>query len=164
MHCPFCDCEDTRVIDSRLVAVGTEVRRRRECPKCDNRFTTYETAALALPRVRKRDGRSEPFDEHKIMAGVVRSLEKRPVSEEQQREFLAGVMDQLRKSGEREVDASELGEMVMAGLKALDSVAYVRFASIYRDFQDLSDFQEEIRQLSSSEETAPIGRRLSGVA
>lgn len=149
MHCPFCTYEDTRVIDSRLVAKGSEVRRRRECPQCGNRFTSYETAALALPKVRKRDGRSEPFDEEKFMAGVVRALEKRPVSEEQRRELLVGVMDQMRKSGEREIDARELGEMVMEGLKELDSVAYVRFASVYRNFQDVSDFQEEIRQLDS---------------
>ncbi len=149
MHCPFCEFEDTRVIDSRLVAKGSEVRRRRECPQCGNRFTSYETASLALPKVHKRDGRSEPFDEEKLMAGVVRALEKRPVSEEQRRELLVSVMDQMRKSGEREIDARELGEMLMTGLKALDSVAYVRFASVYRNFQDVSDFQEEIRQLDS---------------
>ena len=149
MHCPFCENEDTRVIDSRLVAKGAEVRRRRECSQCGNRFTSYETAALALPKVRKRDGRSEPFDEEKLMAGVVRALEKRPVSEEQRRELLVGVMDQMRKSGEREVDARELGELVMSCLKDLDSVAYVRFASVYRNFQDVSDFQEEIRQMDS---------------
>ena len=149
MHCPFCEYEDTRVIDSRLVAKGAEVRRRRECSQCGNRFTSYETASLALPKVRKRDGRSEPFDEEKLMAGVVRALEKRPVSEEQRRELLVAVMDQMRKSGEREVGARELGELVMNGLKELDSVAYVRFASVYRNFQDVSDFQEEIRQLDS---------------
>ncbi|MCY4040997.1 MAG: transcriptional regulator NrdR [Gammaproteobacteria bacterium] len=147
MHCPFCESEDTRVIDSRLVAKGAEVRRRRECAKCGNRFTSYETASLTLPRVRKRDGCSEPFDETKFMAGIARALEKRPVSEEQRRELLQNVMDQIRKSGEREIESRELGEMIMQMLKALDSVAYVRFASVYRNFQDVSDFQEEIRQL-----------------
>lgn len=149
MHCPFCECDETRVIDSRLVAKGAEVRRRRECSKCGNRYTSYETAALALPKVRKRDGRSEPFDEEKLMAGIVRALEKRPVSEEQRRELIVGVMEQMRKSGEREIDARQLGELVMNCLKDLDSVAYVRFASVYRNFQDVSDFQEEIRQMDT---------------
>ncbi len=149
MHCPFCESEDTRVIDSRLVAKGAEVRRRRECIECGNRFTSYETASLALPRVRKRDGRSEPFDEEKFMAGTARALEKRPVSEEQRRELLQSVMDQIRKSGEREIESHELGEMIMQRLKEVDSVAYVRFASVYRNFQDVSDFQEEIRQMDA---------------
>lgn len=150
MHCPFCENEDTRVIDSRLVAKGVEVRRRRECSECGNRFTSYETASLALPKVRKQDGRSEPFDEEKLMAGIVRALEKRPVSEEQRHELLVAIVDSVRKSGEREVESRELGEKVMAGLKEIDSVAYVRFASVYRNFQDVSDFQEEIRQLDAS--------------
>ena len=150
MHCPFCENEDTRVIDSRLVAKGAEVRRRRECSQCGNRFTSYETASLVLPKVRKQDGRSEPFDEEKLMAGIVRALEKRPVSEEQRHELLVAIVDSVRKSGEREVKSRELGEMVMSGLKEIDSVAYVRFASVYRNFQDVSDFQEEIRQLDAS--------------
>ena len=151
MHCPFCESEDTRVIDSRLVAKGAEVRRRRECTECGNRFTSYETASLALPRVRKRDGRSEPFDEEKFMAGIARALEKRPVSEEQRRELLLSVMDQIRKSGEREIESAELGHKIMQMLKGIDSVAYVRFASVYRNFQDVSDFQEEIRQMDSGQ-------------
>ena len=151
MHCPFCQFEDTRVIDSRLVAKGAEVRRRRECAECGNRFTSYETAALALPRVRKRDGSSEPFDEDKLVAGIARALEKRPVSEEQRRELLLNVMDQTRKSGEREIESQQLGHMLMQMLKELDSVAYVRFASVYRNFQDVSDFQEEIRQMDSDQ-------------
>ncbi len=150
MHCPFCENQDTRVIDSRLVAKGTEVRRRRECSLCGNRFTSYETVALALPKVGKQDGRSEPFDEEKLTVGIARALEKRPVSEERRHELLVSIMDRVRKSGEREVKSRELGEMVMMGLKEIDSVAYVRFASVYRNFQDVSDFQEEIRQLDAS--------------
>lgn len=149
MHCPFCESEDTRVIDSRLVAKGAEVRRRRECTACGNRFTSYETASLALPRVHKRDGRSEPFDEDKFMAGVARALEKRPIAEEQRRELLMTVLDEIRKTGEREIESRELGEKIMQLLKELDSVAYVRFASVYRNFQAVSDFQEEIRQMDS---------------
>ncbi len=150
MHCPFCDSEDTRVIDSRLVAKGSEVRRRRECSQCGNRFTSYETASLVMPRVRKRDGRSEPFDEEKLMSGIVRALEKRPISEDQRRGFVVAVVEQLRKSGEREINARELGEVVMRGLKELDSVAYVRFASVYRNFQDVSDFQDTISNMDAN--------------
>ncbi|MGH8311971.1 MAG: transcriptional regulator NrdR, partial [Gammaproteobacteria bacterium] len=132
MHCPFCNHEDTRVIDSRLASEGTQVRRRRECEKCGERFTTFESAELVMPRIVKIDGIREPFDEKKLRAGMLRALEKRPVSTEAMEEALARIEHKLQVAGEREVKSRQLGEWVMEELKALDEVAYVRFASVYR--------------------------------
>ena len=151
MHCPFCGNDDTRVIDSRLVADGNQVRRRRECAKCNERFTTFETAELVLPRIIKQDGRRQPFDEDKLRAGLLRALEKRPVSVEQIEAALGRIKHRLRATGEREVKAMVVGEMVMAELKERDEVAYIRFASVYRRFQDLNQFREEIDRLSRGE-------------
>lgn len=153
MHCPFCNAEDTKVIDSRLVSEGGQVRRRRECPLCNERFTTFETAELVLPRIIKRDGRRVPFDENKLRAGMVRALEKRPVSSEDLEEAVQHVLHRLRGVGEREVAAKQLGEWVMIELKALDEVAYVRFASVYRSFQDVNAFREEIQKLEKENKT-----------
>ncbi len=149
MHCPFCDIPDTRVIDSRLVADGAQVRRRRECVKCNERFTTFESAELALPRVIKRDGRRSPFDEEKLRGGLLKALEKRPVSTEQVEDVIVRIIHRLRASGEREISAQLLGEWVMDELRALDEVAYVRFASVYRSFQDVQAFNKEIQALQS---------------
>ena len=149
MHCPFCSHEETKVIDSRLSGEGRQVRRRRECLSCGERFTSYETAELVMPRVNKRDGRREPFDEHKLRSGVLRALEKRPVTSEQIEESVSRILHRLRTLGEREVDSGVLGEHVMEELRRLDVVAYVRFASVYRSFQDVTEFQEEIRRLQS---------------
>ncbi|WP_373187983.1 transcriptional regulator NrdR [Halopseudomonas sp.] len=155
MHCPFCGAHDTKVIDSRLVAEGDQVRRRRECLACQERFTTFETAELVLPRIIKGDGRRQPFDEEKLRAGMQRALEKRPVSVEQIEAAIGHIKHRLRATGEREVPAMVVGEMVMNELKQLDEVAYIRFASVYRRFQDLNQFREEIERLSRRDKDDP---------
>lgn len=149
MHCPFCGAQDTKVNDSRLVANGDQVRRRRECLSCGERFTTYETAELLMPRVVKRDGSREAFEESKLRAGLQRALEKRPVDTEALESALERIRQQLRASGEREVPSMMIGELVMQQLKQLDQVAYIRFASVYRQFKDLEEFRAEIDQLAA---------------
>ncbi|MES2919494.1 MAG: transcriptional regulator NrdR [Pseudomonadota bacterium] len=155
MHCPFCSADDTKVIDSRLVADGDQVRRRRECTSCGERFTTFETAELVLPRIIKSDGVRQPFDEEKLRAGLMHSLQKRPVSIEQIDEAVNRILHRLRATGEREVKSRMVGELVMDELKQLDSVAYVRFASVYRSFQDISEFRTEIEKLERDNQAAP---------
>jgi transcriptional repressor NrdR len=147
MRCPFCAEPDTRVIDSRLAEDGERVRRRRECAACEERFTTYEAAELSLPRVIKSDGRHEPFVEDKLRAGMLRALEKRPVALEDVEASIAEIKRYLRGLGEREVRSRLLGDLVMAALRRLDAVAYVRFASVYRRFEDVQAFVEEIERL-----------------
>ncbi len=153
MHCPFCSAEDTKVIDSRLVAEGDQVRRRRECLTCGERFTTFETAELVMPRIIKRGGIREPFNEDKLRAGLLRALEKRPVSTEQIEAGINHIMHRLRSTGERELPSLAVGEEVMKELRRMDAVAYVRFASVYRDFQDVSEFQTEIARLHDKGES-----------
>lgn len=150
MHCPFCTHPETKVIDSRLVADGEQIRRRRECISCGERFTTFETAELVMPRIIKQNGTREPFNEEKLHAGILRALEKRPVSVEDIDAALTRIKQRLRGSGEREVPSRMLGECVMSELRQLDEVAYVRFASVYRSFKDLDEFRAEIERLSSS--------------
>lgn len=150
MRCPFCSYEDTKVIDSRLVAESSQVRRRRECLDCSERFTTYETAELLMPRIIKQNGNREPFDEPKLRAGMQRALEKRPVSVEQIETELTQIKHALQSTGEREIDSRVLGELVMDSLKGLDHVAYVRFASVYRSFEDLEEFRAEIDKLTEA--------------
>lgn len=147
MHCPFCSAEDTKVIDSRLVAEGDQVRRRRECLSCHERFTTYEIAELVMPRIIKQDGTREPFDENKLRAGLLRALEKRPVSMEAIELAISTIKHFLQATGEREVKSLTIGEKVMEQLQQLDEVAYVRFASVYRRFKDLNEFRQEIDRL-----------------
>ncbi len=147
MHCPFCAAEDTKVIDSRLVAEGDQVRRRRECLSCNERFTTYEVAELVMPRIVKQDGNREPFNEDKLRAGFTRALEKRPVSTEDIEAVINKIKNALRATGEREVKSRVLGELVMDYLRQLDKVAYVRFASVYKSFEDVSEFQDAIASL-----------------
>ncbi|HEX5359612.1 MAG TPA: transcriptional regulator NrdR [Fluviicoccus sp.] len=151
MHCPFCSAADTKVIDSRLVAEGEQVRRRRECPVCNERFTTFETAELVTPRVIKSDGSRVPFDEEKLRRSMLHALQKRPVSIEQIDSAVQQILHQLRATGEREVKSRLIGELVMEALRRLDQVAYVRFASVYRDFQDVAAFRDEIDRLSPPE-------------
>ena len=153
MYCPFCKADDTKVVDSRLVADGGQVRRRRECLSCSERFTTYEMAELVMPRVIKTDGTREPFDENKLRAGLQRALEKRPVSIEQIEVALTQIRHFLQVTGEREVPSRMIGEAVMGKLRELDEVAYVRFASVYRSFQDLSEFQDELNRLNALKPT-----------
>lgn len=147
MRCPFCSAQDTRVIDSRLVNDGDQVRRRRECTVCKERFTTFEMAELSLPRVVKRDGIREPFDENKLRAGMLRALEKRPVGSDAIEEAINRIKRELTTKGEREISANEIGEQVMKELSVLDHVAFVRFASVYRSFQDISEFTDMIEHL-----------------
>ena len=147
MRCPFCTEPETRVIDSRLVGDGNQIRRRRECTACQERFTTYEAAELNLPRVIKSDGRREPFREEKLRTGLLRALEKRPVSSERVEHALAEIKRSLRSNGEREVASRLIGDLVMAELRSLDRVAFVRFASVYRSFQDVQAFVDEIERL-----------------
>ncbi len=150
MHCPFCEHAETKVIDSRLAGGGHQVRRRRECLDCGERFTTFESAELVMPKLVKRDDRREPFDEDKLRAGITRALEKRPVSEEQIESAVGKITHRLRTAGEREVPARQVGEMVMEELRQLDAVAYVRFASVYRAFQDVEEFRDEVERLRAA--------------
>ena len=149
MYCPFCANPDTKVIDSRLVADGSQVRRRRECLSCGERYTTFESAELVMPKIIKSDGTREPFDELKMRTGLAKAVEKRPVSVEDLEAAINKILSNLRALGEREVSASVVGEEIMKALRALDDVAYVRFASVYRRFQDVQEFREEIDKLQS---------------
>jgi len=148
MHCPFCNTTDTKVIDSRLVAEGNQVRRRRECTTCSERFTTFESAELVMPRLIKQNGNREPFDEEKLRSGILKALEKRPVALEEVENSINHIKHELRATGEREVESNLVGEKVMNELKKLDEVAYVRFASVYRSFKDLNEFREEIDRIA----------------
>lgn len=148
MKCIFCLAEDTKVVDSRLVGEGEQVRRRRQCIGCDERFTTYETAEMMLPRIIKRDGTRVNFDEQKLRAGMMRALEKRPVSSDAIEAVITRIKNRLQGVGDREIHARVLGEWVMEELSVLDPVAYVRFASVYRSFQDINAFKEEIERFA----------------
>jgi transcriptional repressor NrdR len=150
MYCPFCNANDTKVIDSRLIREGNQIRRRRECLECEERFTTYETAELTFPRIIKRDGRRDIFHEEKLRAGMVRALEKRPVSLENIETAISRILHKARASSEREIPSALIGEWVMDELQNLDQVAYVRFASVYRSFQDINAFREEISRLENN--------------
>lgn len=147
MRCPFCSAQDTKVIDSRLSGEGDQVRRRRQCTVCNERFTTYEIPELNLPQVIKNDGSRVPFDDRKLVSGMTRALEKRPVGTEQVEQALNRIRRRLIATGEREVPSRLVGEWVMEELRSLDHVAYVRFASVYRKFEDVNAFREEIEQL-----------------
>ena len=150
MHCPFCSDTDTKVIDSRLVSDGSQVRRRRECGSCGERFTTYELAELVMPKIIKQDDSRQPFDEEKLRSGIMRALEKRPVSVEDIEQAITRIKSSLRATGEREVPAQVVGEMVMRELSQLDEVAYVRFASVYRRFKDIQEFRTAIESLEDA--------------
>lgn len=147
MRCPFCRSEDTRVIDSRLTDDGDAVRRRRECTDCGERFTTLEHASLRMPYVVKSDGSREAFDEQKLRSGMMRALEKRPVDTDAVENAVQRIQHKLLTSGDREVPSLRIGEWVMQELSDLDQVAYVRFASVYRSFQDVDEFSEEVKRL-----------------
>ncbi|MBK6597984.1 MAG: transcriptional repressor NrdR [Proteobacteria bacterium] len=161
MHCPFCGHAETKVNDSRLAAEGAQIRRRRECLACGERFTTFETAELLMPLIIKNDRTRVPFDEHKLRGGIEKSLEKRPVSREAIEEAVTHVGRKLRALGEREVSSRQIGELVMEELHGLDEVAYVRFASVYRQFQDVEAFREEIEQLGRRRARNPRSDQLS---
>ncbi len=145
MYCPFCSHDDTRVIDSRVVEDGAAVRRRRECESCGKRFSTFERSVLRLPLVVKKDGARQAFDIGKIHRGMQKALEKRPVSAEQLEQGVNEVLRSVRELGEGEVSATTIGEFVMEQLRCLDGVAYVRFASVYREFKDVDDFLSAVK-------------------
>ncbi len=147
MHCPFCSAIDTKVIDSRLVSDGNQVRRRRQCQECQERFTTFELAELLMPRVIKSDKTRVPFDEEKLRKGMLKALEKRPVSADSIETAISLIKSQLRSTGERELPSQLIGNLVMEQLRKLDKVAYIRFASVYRSFEDIREFNEEIAKL-----------------
>lgn len=156
MHCPFCGHEETKVNDSRLAGEGRQIRRRRECLKCGERFTTFETAELVMPMVVKGDRAREAFDEMKLRAGMEKALEKRPVAREQLDEAVSRIVHAVRSLGDREVSSRAVGELVMEELRHLDEVAYVRFASVYRQFQDVEAFHDEIERLRRARSSAPL--------
>ena len=149
MHCPYCSHTDTKVIDSRLIAEGLQTRRRRECPACGERFTTFESAELLMPKVIKtKNNMREPFNEQKLREGLLKALEKRPVGEEEVETLVEDIKKEIRSSGEREVRSRFIGEVVMKRLRLLDEVAFIRFSSVYRRFEDITEFSEEVERLS----------------
>lgn len=160
MRCPFCHTDATRVVDSRLAAEGSQVRRRRECPACASRFTTFENAELTLPRILKNDGSPEEFDKRKMRQGMERALYKRPPSAETIDAAVERVIQRLRTAGEREVRSRSLGTWVMEELRELDQVAYVRFASVYRRFEDVNAFREEVERLQATPDRATAAAQL----
>ncbi|OGT51028.1 MAG: transcriptional regulator NrdR [Gammaproteobacteria bacterium RIFCSPHIGHO2_12_FULL_41_15] len=147
MYCPYCNTDDTKVIDSRLVDEGARVRRRRECIHCRERFTSFETAELVLPRVIKRDGSRTAFDPEKLKRGLFKAVEKRPVSSEQVDAMVSRILRNLRATGDQEISSEKVGALVMIELRRVDEVAYVRFASVYRSFQDVGEFYQEIERM-----------------
>ena len=147
MRCPFCKRDDSKVLDSRESAEGTVTRRRRECLGCRKRFTTYERVEELMPLVVKKDGRREPYDREKLISGLQKAVEKRPVSMDQLEALVAEVEARVLERGEKEVPSSLFGEEVMRRLRALDQVAYVRFASVYRSFRDIEEFMDELKGL-----------------
>ena len=152
MYCPFCANDDTRVVDSRVVEDGAAVRRRRECEACEKRFSTYERAELRLPLVVKKDGARQSFDIGKVHSGMQKALEKRPVSAEQLEKGVNAVLRAVQEMGVSEIPAENLGEFVMEQLRGLDGVAYVRFASVYREFKDVDDFLAAVKTAVSKKE------------
>lgn len=153
MYCPFCHAQETKVIDSRLVSDGAQVRRRRQCLECHERFTSFETAELVMPLVIKRDGRRECFSIENLRSGMLRALEKRPVSIDSVDAAVNAITQEIRRKGEREIDSQLIGELVMKELYRLDHVAYVRFASVYKRFKDVSDFRQTLDEMNEDKES-----------
>jgi transcriptional repressor NrdR len=160
VYCPFCGYIETKVTDSRLAAEGRQIRRRRECLSCGERFTTFETAELVMPVVIKADRSREAFDEAKLRSGIQKALEKRPVPREQVDEAVSRILHKVRSLNDREVPARAIGELVMDELRLMDEVAYVRFASVYRQFEDVEAFHEEIQRLRSQRTQAQAASEL----
>ncbi len=150
MRCPACQHTETKVIDSRVSRDGLAIRRRRQCLRCGYRFTTYERVEMHLPMVIKRDGRREPFSREKVIEGIRRACQKRPISMDQIEAFVNELEREILEGGEREISSKKIGEKVMAQLREWDDVAYVRFASVYREFQDVTEFIEQIQKLLES--------------
>ena len=156
MKCPFCSFEDTRVVDSRLGREGNNIRRRRECIECERRFTTYERIEETLPLVIKKDGRREPFDRQKIIGGIQRACEKRPVSIATIEQAVDQLEQHFQECGEKEIESSRIGEHIMQSLQTIDEVAYVRFASVYRQFRDINEFMAELKEILARGSSAQI--------
>ena len=152
MRCPFCDYVDDKVIDSRQSKDGDVIRRRRECLKCEGRFTSYERIEDIIPHVVKKDNRREAFDRNKILRGLEKACEKRPISVESREELVRKIEKALQSINEKEVPSSFIGEQIMNGLKEIDQVAYVRFASVYRQFKDINEFIQEIKDIAYNKE------------
>ncbi len=151
MHCPFCNAEETKVIDTRLAAGGAQIRRRRLCINCQERFTTFEIIEAVMPRIIKSTGRIEPYDSQKLRRSIQLPLQKRPVSTDDIEAMISRIEQKLRQKGERELGSHVLGEIVMTELKQIDDVAYVRFASVYRNFQDIEAFKQALSTLSDNQ-------------
>lgn len=164
MHCPFCNAEDTKVIDSRLAADGAQVRRRRQCVQCQERFTTFEVIEAVMPRIIKSNGRIEPYDNQKLRRSVQLPLQKRPIASDRIEAMISRIEKQLRQLGEREVKSQVVGEIVIRELRQLDDVAYVRFASVYRNFQDIEAFQQLLVSLSDDVAKAEIREKLQDLS
>ena len=147
MFCPYCGNQETKVVDSRLAGDGYQIRRRRECLKCTERFTTFESAELVLPKLVKRDQSREPFNENKLRNGILTATEKRPISIEVIEEMISRIVMKVQKLGEREIPSRELGEIVMQELREIDGISFVRYASVYRRFQDVEEVEKEIESL-----------------
>lgn len=148
MHCPFCNTADSKVVDTRMAAQGAQVRRRRECVQCGERFTTFESYEVVMPRVIKANGRNEPFDEQKLRRSLMHALQKRPVTQEQIEVTVSEIQQHIRRLGERDVKSLTIGEIVMQALYKLDHVAYIRFASVYQDFQNVDAFRLHIEKMN----------------
>ena len=161
MFCPFCGNQETKVVDSRLAGDGYQTRRRRECIKCTERFTTFESAELLLPKLIKRDESREPFDESKLRSGILTATEKRPISIETIEEVISRVIRQVQKLGEREIQSRALGDIVMKELREIDEIAFVRYASVYRRFQDIEEFEKEIETLRDTPKEADAKSQIS---
>ena len=151
MHCLYCNASDTKVIDSRLAAEGAQVRRRRQCSSCQERFTTFEVVEVVMPRIIKSSGKIEPYDSEKLRRSIQLPLQKRPITLDEQEALMSRIEKRLRQLGEREISSKVLGEVVMSELKAIDDVAYVRFASVYRDFQDIDAFHQELVNIRTND-------------
>ena len=161
MYCPFCGHQETKVVDSRLAGDGYQTRRRRECIECSERFTTFESAELVLPKLIKRDESREPFNESKLRAGILVATEKRPISSESIEELISRIIRKVQKLGEREIQSRTLGEIVMLELREIDEIAFVRYASVYRRFQDIEEFEKEIESLRDTPSAADSRSQIS---
>ena len=161
MYCPFCGHQETKVVDSRLAGDGYQTRRRRECNECSERFTTFESAELVLPKLIKRDESREPFNESKLRSGILVATEKRPISIEIIEELISRIIRKVQKLGEREIQSRTLGEIVMLELREIDEIAFVRYASVYRRFQDIEEFEKEIESLRDTPSAADSRSQIS---
>ena len=161
MYCPFCGHQETKVVDSRLAGDGYQTRRRRECTECNERFTTFESAELVLPKLIKRDESREPFNESKLRSGILVATEKRPISIETTEELISRIIRKVQKLGEREIQSRTLGEIVMLELREIDEIAFVRYASVYRRFQDIEEFEKEIESLRDTPSAADSRSQIS---